>query len=297
MAPARPLVLLALVLWATCLPHTAAMPSKHGAFLTLDRPPAELRERVAADDGTGGQSWLQGLGAALWLRAGQWAFGGAAVALEPASSLMIWRVQNPEDQPPPKRADAKDNKAAQKQLLMLIEVLIQLFVVLLTAGLYSRYKTTPAVTVLETDKEHSLDGQFKHGLFNCLGAPGLCCFSCFCPGIRWADSMRLIGLLQFTSGITIWLGVTWVCMLLAVENADSAFLSTMVMAIVLTYYRQAMREAFRMEATPMTVAIDCLSYSFCGPCALVQDARQVEEAAALDHDAVKSPLPLALCAA
>merc|ERR1719215_225774 len=129
--------------------------------------------------------------------------------------------------------------------MILMELLIQTIFVFVGGLLYIKYKPDPLLTMEEADKEHSLEGDFKHSLFGCCQVPGITLFTCCCEGIRWADSMRMINMLPFSSAVMTWLMVNCVCFLLAVGGAGGPILSTVVVAGLLTYYRQGLRDAFR----------------------------------------------------
>jgi len=54
-----------------------------------------------------------------------------------------------------------------------------------------------------------------------------------------------------------------------------------------SHYRHRVREMFGMEQTWGTAVGDCCAYWWCAPCAIVQEARQIEEAYAVDHKAIR----------
>jgi len=205
----------------------------------------------------------------------------------------MWRAQQHGSQPA-EAAEVVDPELTPLETLIvvLVEELFQIFLVVVAAWLYIKYKPDPFMAFEGDDKEDSLDGKFKHSLFVCCQMPCVTLFTCFCEGIRWADTMRLIGVLSFSGAIMTWLIINCVCILLAIGGFGNAILSTCALAVVLTYYRQQLREKFRMDSNYGIAVVDCLSYAFCGPCTIVQDARQVEEAKILGHSAVKGDLGL-----
>merc|ERR1719428_2610454 len=73
-------------------------------------------------------------------------------------------------------------------------------------------------------------------------------------------------------------------------SSATAGLTGLVLLGVLTWKRQQIRELFHMESGGSTWAIDCCTYMFCACCAIVQEARQLEEAYAA-KDAVTLRIP------
>lgn len=182
--------------------------------------------------------------------------------------------------------EIRDLSPLERLSTILFELFFQAIVVFVAAWLYAKHKPDPLFTMDVPDQKETLDGDFKYPLCACLQMPRMTVFTCCCEGIRWADSMRQIGLLTFPSAVLTWLVISAVCIVISIGGPMNLMVSTMVLGTLLTYYRQGLREAFQMETTPATLFGDWLSYVCCGPCALVQDARQVEEAKLLGHEAV-----------
>jgi len=174
--------------------------------------------------------------------------------------------------------------SAQQILTSVVSILVQVLITALVAFLYMKNKPESVVTVPEGDKKESLDGDFKHGLFSCFDLPGLSLFTFCCGGIRWADSMRMMGELTFYSAVGIWLGM------LVLGAVTGGLFAWVGIAIIGTMYRQKIRAAFNMKSDNNTTVMDCLGWCCCTCCSIVQEARQVEEGKALSHSALQKEL-------
>jgi len=212
-------------------------------------------------------------------RGRQWFKQNGLAAVEPGVAFALRMKETPASQntPPPQ-------SPAQQFMTSVVSILIQVLITALVAFLYMKNKPESVVTVPEGDKKESLDGDFKHGLFSCFDLPGLSLFTFCCGGIRWADSMRMMGELTFYSAVGIWLGML-------VLGAVTGGLFTWVgIAIIGTMYRQKIRAAFNMKSDNNTTVMDCLGWCCCTCCSIVQEARQVEEGKALSHSALQKEL-------
>lgn len=167
---------------------------------------------------------------------------------------------------------------------IILNMVVTAIIFLLVAFLYTKYKPD-FVTPDNTDSKESLNGDFKHGLCSCFETPGLAFFSCCCGGIRWADTMRMAGMLAFVYGIGIFL-------FLESTSGVLGGLTWLLVAVLGTMYRQKLRTAFNMQSGSDVMLYDCLKWCCCGCCAIVQEARQMEEARVLGHDAADKEMPL-----
>lgn len=297
MTPPYFVALAALAMWAAVLPPAAAAPSK-GAFLGIERPPAESGEQLAAlptlvsDAKSEGANLGPGeTGTAWWHRGQQWLVRGS-LAFKPSSLVGMWRTQHLGAQIP----QEPERSPVEKATVMAVEIIVSWILLLGVAWLYIKYKPDPLIVMDEAAKQHPLDGEFTHSLFGCFWVP---CMSLFVltgcgQGIRWADTVRMLGALSFTSalitfGVVCDLGT--ICLELLPEGVSLPLCLLLVLPMFI-YFRQELRKAFNMKTGPAAIALDCLSYTFCMPCAIVQDARQVEEAKILGHGAVSGAYPL-----
>lgn len=129
------------------------------------------------------------------------------------------------------------------------------------------------------DKNLLEKSEFAYSLFACLDEPKLCLFTCCCAPVRWADTLRMLGLVTVMTGTCIYL----------LSQLLGYFLpgGTLILIATLTLGRQELRAKFDMpHGTCMSYMEDCCAYCWCGVCAITQDARQVELAAKVGHPAI-----------
>lgn len=152
------------------------------------------------------------------------------------------------------------------------------FVILSLAGAY-RFLKRDSLKVPEDGNEHSLElleRNWRYNVFDCCGNVPICCVSCLCPGIRWADTMRMAGFLSFWTALAL-----WVIPVILMPFVGISFIMFVCVAVI---YRQRLRSKFRIQhGTFGTYAEDCLLYGCCMCCAVVQEARQMEEAYMMNH--------------
>lgn len=168
-------------------------------------------------------------------------------------------------------------------VVLIIEGIIQACILAVVGLLYAMYKSNlnKVVEVPEELDKDWLNDDFKYPLFSCLEAPCLSCFVCCCAGIRWADSARMLGKISFVVAVAIWAGIEFV-------GAITGGLLTWVgITIIGISVRQDIRKAFNMKSDNETFCYDCLSWCCCTCCTVIQEARQIEAAKVLGHDAVK----------
>lgn len=124
-------------------------------------------------------------------------------------------------------------------------------------------------------------GNFRYGLFDCFSADRIvCCTALCCPSIRWADTMRMAGIFSF------WTGVLLFAALLNLATA-TAGLSSLILLCITTWKRHVIRQLFDMPTGFGSCALDCMTYFCCACCAIIQEARQMEEAHAVKHKVLK----------
>lgn len=172
---------------------------------------------------------------------------------------------------------------------MLLSAFVSVCVVLCCAYVYMKNKVDPWGQVPRDGLDHEaylLDkSDWRFGLCDCFQTPPLCLLSCCCPAIRWADTMRMAGIMSFYTGV----------MVMTVLGALSPFaggLSTLIMLAIAVHHRQNIRRLFGMPAgNAATYCTDCCVYMCCSCCAIVQEARQVEEAYAVNHPVVRLMAP------
>lgn len=170
----------------------------------------------------------------------------------------------------------------RKQKLLAASIMLVLCCA--AAALYRHTKKDPE-GVPNDGLEHKTEllRKWRFGLFDCFGDFKVCILSCFCPALRWADTMRMAGFLSFWVAFALLL-------ILQVGSQLTAGLFSVVLLIVLIVYRQKQRQMFAMEnGTCGSFLEDCLTYSCCACCAIVQEARHIEEAWVVEHPALPAP--------
>lgn len=140
---------------------------------------------------------------------------------------------------------------------------------LVAAYIYNRYRQT-------ADFRQQLsfltpDG-FSYSLFGCFEDKRICCLS-FCLGpIRWADTMDKTNpsLMRYWTAIAIYVVIMFV-------SPWAGALGGCVLLALCTVFRQKLRAQLGIKSgTPWTMLEDCCTYTWCSPCAIAQEARQVE---------------------
>lgn len=116
--------------------------------------------------------------------------------------------------------------------------------------------------------------RWTFGLFSCCDEPAFCCFTCCCGYVRWSDTISMAGFLGFTKAMAL------VIIMALVSSFWGAVGSCLVIGNYV-YHRQQLRKVFDLpHGDFVTVCGDILTYMCCGVCAITQEARQVELAAA-----------------
>jgi len=155
-----------------------------------------------------------------------------------------------------------------KQWLM--TEIASIFLLFLFACIYRKTKTDGP----KDGTAHSNSSGFTYGLFEVGGFESdnckICCSAFCCPYIRWAETLN-----SFKGGMQFWLAF-WILMflhLISIPTAGIAFLLTVFMGV---RYRQRLRDAYGHENTKVNVAWDFGAWCCCPCCAIVQEAREVE---------------------
>jgi len=156
--------------------------------------------------------------------------------------------------------------------------------VALVAFLYRRAKVWPSI---DPEREYVDFTKFASGPFDCLKDPKICLWSLFCPYIRFADNMSMLGIVSFWPALAIMAGA-WL-----LNSLLGGVLVWVASSFAWMGFRQKFRQRFDMEGQGRWsyYATDCLLYLACAPCAIAQEARQLELAARADHEAVKAQRP------
>lgn len=109
---------------------------------------------------------------------------------------------------------------------------------------------------------------FTFGLLDCFADPKICMTGCCCPCLRWADTLDNQGLCSYWNAFFAMFGL----MLLHIHTYG---LSYFVVALLGGIYRQRLSQHFQIQSTSSwSHPIACLVWTFCQPCAIIQEARE-----------------------
>eukprot|EP00927_Polykrikos_kofoidii_P046795 TRINITY_DN40929_c0_g1_i1.p1 TRINITY_DN40929_c0_g1~~TRINITY_DN40929_c0_g1_i1.p1 ORF type:complete len:613 (-),score=75.08 TRINITY_DN40929_c0_g1_i1:104-1942(-) len=134
--------------------------------------------------------------------------------------------------------------------------------------------------VVQLGTKHPLPGQWTFHLAHFFQDKRLCVFSCCCGPVRWAHTVRTAGLLGYWTAFSLFT----IFSLMASVGVGIGSIPLIVMTV---YYRQEIKAMFSIESyTCWSVTMDILVYTFCSVCAIIQEAREMELAAAVKHPAL-----------
>lgn len=153
---------------------------------------------------------------------------------------------------------------------------------IVVAILYKVLRSWPEGDPTSAEKDLS---KWSSGPFECCDDISTCCCACWCPEIRWAENLSMVGLLNFWAAFALFL-------LFSLLSGILPFMWVVICAVGV-YYRQTLRQRFKMEGQGecSTYMGDCLLYCCCTCCAIAQEARHLEAAARADHPAVREQRP------
>jgi len=143
-------------------------------------------------------------------------------------------------------------------------------VVFVVAWWYKLHKATPRVDI-EKAAEQFKDQNFSYHQFRFWEEPEICVWSCLCPCIRWADTVAAMSMVGFNFALCVSLSL-WV-----LDICTGGVVIWVVMAVVFTYYRREIRKRLAMN-TAGKILTDFVLWCFCPCCAILQEARQIQDA-------------------
>mmetsp|Transcript_3574 Transcript_3574/g.6342 ORF Transcript_3574/g.6342 Transcript_3574/m.6342 type:complete len:400 (-) Transcript_3574:100-1299(-) len=116
--------------------------------------------------------------------------------------------------------------------------------------------------------------EWQFGLFQWKGCARdwrICLFAFCCPGARWADTVSrlqppVMGFLPALFIFSLLEGASWL--------TYSA--SAVILFLVVVLSRLRIREAYGISSGEFGIFNDCFVYCCCAPCAIAQEARQIE---------------------
>jgi len=170
----------------------------------------------------------------------------------------------------------------------LLSVILPIFLTFLLACCYKQFHADAPLPLM-IDNLHNTElldnGVWRYLLLDCLAAPRYTCILAFCcPALRWADTMRLSGIYSFFTAVFIFAFFSSLA-------KGTAGLTTLILICILTAKRQKIRSLFSLpHGTARTWVEDCCTYCWCAPCAIVQEAQQMEEAYSVQHKVQREEL-------
>jgi len=151
--------------------------------------------------------------------------------------------------------------------------------VVLAACVYRSQKSFPQAVSSRSTQEFE---DWTSGPFDFCTDAKVGCWSCWCPCIRWADNMDMLGIVSF------WVGLLLFCGLIMLTTIPGGLLLWLVATLLWMSFRQQLRLKFDMEKSTFRTFIgDCALYCCCWPCAIAQEARHIEEACRAAHPALR----------
>lgn len=136
---------------------------------------------------------------------------------------------------------------------------------LIFAVLY--YQARKRQSVLHSEVDYR-PGTWSIPLFGCFTNKWICFVGCCCPFARWADTVDRAKV-GFTYGPAV------VLMLFLMVLDPYTYGVTGLMAVALgVKCRQSLRKKYGLKFGRGTYAEDCLTWCFCSPCAIIQEAHE-----------------------
>lgn len=127
---------------------------------------------------------------------------------------------------------------------------------------------------LETVSGYLPEDGFSDAICECGQSWSICIWACFCPCIRWSDTVSQMHFLSFYISVLMW------CALM-LSNILLAGLGSLLVVFVGAWHRGKIRAHFGLPRDCRTGFQDVIAWLCCQPCAIAQEARHVERALGL----------------
>jgi len=160
--------------------------------------------------------------------------------------------------------EGKKQRMTAGVIAWLVSESIYLILCLLVAYLYKTHKDWFMDQTLKDPSEKD----FKK--FTSPVLEPVLLWSCLCPGVRWADSMSMAGIIG-----GYWTAFALFFLMCLVTGLSFGLPGWILMTIFMVYFRMRLRTKFEMEPSLLT---DFCCYCWCLPCVVAQEARHIEEA-------------------
>lgn len=160
---------------------------------------------------------------------------------------------------------------------------VQFLILALFAFIYTKYRKVPEGEYKALQTAES-ENNWSHACWTCYEEPGTCLCALCCLPIRWAETISLVkGLLSF------WLAF-FLMAFLVIWQSMLPFVLWLVFIAVGVKYRQDLRKKFNFQSQGgLSYLTDCCLYCCCVACAVIQEARHVEDALAAKHEETECP--------
>lgn len=114
---------------------------------------------------------------------------------------------------------------------------------------------------------------FSFSILGCLETPNVCLLGCCCPCLLWGDT---IDRHRFTTGCcTSFVKASVAYLVLALLIGITRGFTGLLLVIFGVMARQQIRAAYGIEnGTCRSLTADCLAWTCCQPCALIQESRE-----------------------
>lgn len=164
-------------------------------------------------------------------------------------------------------------------VLAVVSVLLWCVLVWAAACFYRHHKRFPQAISSRPEQDFK---EWSSGPFDVFQDCSVCCWAVWCPCIRWADNMDMMGFVSF------WVALLIFCGVILLNTVPGGILLWFVASLLWMSYRQQLRKKFDMPHSNFsTYAGDWALYCCCWPCTIAQEARHIEEAARAAHKAVR----------
>jgi len=154
---------------------------------------------------------------------------------------------------------------------------LEIVIIFIFAYVYNLYRYT--VNFEQEETPNSRAG-FRYGFFNCFEDPQISLLACCCPALRWADTIEKGAVQPYEKGpvLPYWAGVAIYVALFYLSPLSGGGIYLAFVAMM-TFFRRQLRKWYNIETGGLwTIFTDCCAWCWCGCCAIVQEARQVEAA-------------------
>lgn len=158
---------------------------------------------------------------------------------------------------------------AREQLSYVASSLVYIVAATVLAYFYEKHRNTKDIFRPEPRPDiHPKSDNFSFHIFGCCGAPHISVVGCLCPCLRWADTLDRNGLLSFWKAFALFLVLDFFV-------GFTCGLSLIGLIAVGAWFRQKLREKFEIEnGTRGSIFTDIALWTFCTPCAIIQEARE-----------------------